>query len=106
MENVCPERRENSNYVELVIFTVVTILTILVGVLFSDVKKSTSPVIIGLSVCSSFLSAISVIGPAEMAFLGQNWILILLSYPFYSVFTIYFVVPKLHKKYLSLFTGC
>merc|ERR1712226_1650817 len=69
---------------------------------FSVHEPRISPYIVSLSLCASLLSGISILGPPDMIYTHSNWYLIGLSYPIFTVITVYVIAPRLYG-YGSMF---
>ena len=96
-------------YVDQGLCVILLIITISIGLYQNHQEKkdnassSLSPFFVALSLCTSFLSTISILGPVQMIYSGINWFLIGLSYPLFTLVTIYFIAPKL-KDFDSIFS--
>ena len=119
-ENI-PDKNKNSTnllpqnvtfYLDQTIVILLPLLTIFIGLYqnhrktrkkFSVHDSNISPFLVALSLCASLLSAVSILGPTSMIFNQENWFLIGLSYPIFTLITVYIIIPKL-KGYDSIFS--
>ena len=110
------------NYHEFLVCIGVLLLTLVIALLFhklSSNKLSSSPekttknvvaknsttefVTISLSIVTSFMSSISILGPSQLIYKGINWYLIGLEYPLFTYLAYKFIIPKIYP-YQSIFS--
>ena len=113
------------NYHEFVVCIAVLFLTLAIALLFhklsSNKSKSSSNqesqttttnvaknsttefITISLSIVTSFMSSISILGPAQLIYKNINWYLIGLEYPLFTYLAYKFIIPKIYP-YQSIFS--